>query len=101
VKFVTATIVGYNATSGVLTVSDGTTVANITLVGTYTLGNFSLAADSGTGTEIVDPPVGGHGAVANLAAAMAAMGGGSSSASLSSAAMTHASSQLLALPHAA
>jgi hypothetical protein len=101
ISFATASIVGYNAGTGVLTVTGGTNVANITLVGSYTLGNFSLQNDGGGDTEIVDPPVGGHGAVANLASAMAAMGGGSSSASLSSAALTHASSQLLAMPHAA
>lgn len=44
--------------SGTLTVSDGTHMAKIAMLGDYLLANFSASADSGTGTSITfaDPP---------------------------------------------
>jgi hypothetical protein len=44
---------------GVLTVSDGTDVAKLTMVGNYTLASFHAAPDGSGGTLITDPPVGG------------------------------------------
>jgi hypothetical protein len=42
---------------GVLTVTDGTRTANLTLSGTYSLGNFMLSNDGQGGTLVIDPPV--------------------------------------------
>jgi autotransporter passenger strand-loop-strand repeat protein len=52
---------GANA-SGTLTISDGTsgTTASITLLGTYTSGNFHVTSDGLGGTLVLDPPVGGQ-----------------------------------------
>jgi hypothetical protein len=44
--------------NGVLTVTDGTHTANITLVGSYTLADFSFGPDGHGGTLVTDPPVG-------------------------------------------
>jgi hypothetical protein len=43
-------------TKGVLTVSDGTHVAKLHMVGSYTLANFHAASDGSAGTLITDPP---------------------------------------------
>jgi hypothetical protein len=45
---------------GVLTVSDGTHVAKLNMVGNYTLASFHAAPDGSGGTLITDPPVGGQ-----------------------------------------
>ena len=45
-----------NNLSGTLTVGDGTHVANLTLLGQYTAGQFHLASDGGAGTLVTDPP---------------------------------------------
>jgi autotransporter passenger strand-loop-strand repeat protein len=44
-------------TSGTLTVTDGTHVANLTLLGQYSTANFSLSSDGHGGTLITDPAV--------------------------------------------
>jgi probable HAF family extracellular repeat protein/VCBS repeat-containing protein len=53
-----ATTLGYAGTpsNGTLTVSDGTNIANLALIGQYVLGNFNLSADSHGGTLVTDPP---------------------------------------------
>jgi hypothetical protein len=57
VKFASATE-SYNGTSsgGTLTVKDGTTTANISLVGDYTHTTFTLSSDGHNGTIVIDPP---------------------------------------------
>ena len=42
--------------SGTLTISSGVNSASILLLGTYTASDFSVKADSGTGTIVYDPP---------------------------------------------
>src|SRR5262249_59212978 len=41
---------------GTLTVTNGTQVANLTLLGTYTTGSFQIANDGFGGTLVTDPP---------------------------------------------
>jgi autotransporter passenger strand-loop-strand repeat protein len=43
-------------TSGTLTVTDGTHVANLTLLGQYSTANFGLSNDGHGGTMVTDPP---------------------------------------------
>jgi autotransporter passenger strand-loop-strand repeat protein len=43
--------------SGTLTVGSGATVENLTLLGQYSLANFSVTSDGQGGTLITDPPV--------------------------------------------
>ena len=43
--------------SGTLTVTDGTHVAHLALIGSYVAGNFKTNADGGGGTVIFDPPI--------------------------------------------
>jgi probable HAF family extracellular repeat protein/autotransporter passenger strand-loop-strand repeat protein len=50
-----------NHLSGTMTVTDGTHTANLTLLGQYSTGNFSLASDSHGGTVVTDPLVGSSG----------------------------------------
>ena len=50
-------LVSGGAGSGTLTVTSGSHVANITLIGQYATGNFKLSNDGGGGTLIVDPPL--------------------------------------------
>jgi hypothetical protein len=45
---------------GVLTVSDGTDVAKLNMIGNFTLASFNAAPDGSGGTLITDPPVGGQ-----------------------------------------
>ncbi len=77
-----------NKTSGVLTVTDGTHTAHITLIGNYTGSTFVASSDGQGGVSIVDPQSGGGAAPAALSpiasasghqfiAAMAGLGGGS------------------------
>ncbi len=42
--------------NNVLTVTDGTTTANINMVGSYTLASFYFATDGSGGTLVTDPP---------------------------------------------
>jgi autotransporter passenger strand-loop-strand repeat protein len=55
------TTLGYSgdASSGILTVSDGVHSANIHLLGQYTAGNFTIQTDGLGGTLVTDPPLGG------------------------------------------
>jgi len=63
INFATATIVSFtenNAnTQGVLTITDGTHTAHLTLLGQYSAGNFSLSSETGggTGTLVTEHPV--------------------------------------------
>jgi hypothetical protein len=45
-----------STTQGVLTVTDGTRTAHLTMFGNYTTASFHPSADSFNGTAIVDPP---------------------------------------------
>jgi fibronectin-binding autotransporter adhesin len=47
---------GANA-SGTLTVKEGTTSTTLTLIGSYTVSNFSATSDGHGGTLVTDPPV--------------------------------------------
>ncbi len=50
-------IVSGSSGSGTLTVSGGGHVANITLIGQYATGNFSISSDGNGGTLVTDPPI--------------------------------------------
>jgi hypothetical protein len=71
-----STTVAYSGTtaSGVLTVSDGTHTAKITLIGDYTASSWVTTSDGHGGTSIHDP-------TAPLASAMAGFGAGSDGSS--------------------
>jgi hypothetical protein len=56
--------------SGTLTVKEGASSVTLTLVGSYTSGNFIVTSDGSGGTLVTDPPVPGGGPV--LAGAMSA-----------------------------
>jgi len=56
VTYGSGTTFTYNATTGVLSVTDGTHTETVTMGGTYVPGNFVLGADSGTGTDITFDP---------------------------------------------
>jgi hypothetical protein len=47
----------YDATNGVLTVTDGNNTAALDFNGSYTLANFKFASDGNGGTIVYDPPV--------------------------------------------
>ncbi|HEY2179971.1 MAG TPA: hypothetical protein VGH15_15480, partial [Caulobacteraceae bacterium] len=68
------------ATSGTLTVTDGTHTAKITLLGNYVGHTFTPSSDGHGGTKVVDPATsaggGGAGHVVPLVTAMAAFGTG-------------------------
>ena len=51
--------VGYsgNSAGGVLSVSNGSQIANIALVGNYLASSFTLSSDGLGGTNVVDPPL--------------------------------------------
>jgi len=72
IAFSSATTVKFteaaNNTSGTLTVSDGTHVTNLTLLGQYTTANFSLSSDGHGGTYVTDPAQVGSSASPVLAA---------------------------------
>jgi autotransporter passenger strand-loop-strand repeat protein len=57
-------------TSGVLTVKDGSQTQSFTLVGSYTVSNFTATADGHGGTLITDPPVISGGSVGTDASGM-------------------------------
>jgi autotransporter passenger strand-loop-strand repeat protein len=61
VAFTSSTMLAYsgNASSGVLTVSNGAQVTTINLLGQYAAGNFSLESDGNGGTLVTDPPLAG------------------------------------------
>jgi autotransporter passenger strand-loop-strand repeat protein len=78
---------GANA-SGTLTVEEGTHSTTLTLVGSYTSGNFSVTSDGHGGTLITDPPVSDGGIVisgAGTSGGMADIAPGSASVISSSA----------------
>jgi autotransporter passenger strand-loop-strand repeat protein len=67
IKFASATKqYSGNASSGTLTVGDGTHSASILLIGNYSLASFHLGAESGggTGTVVTDPPVSSNSVIA-------------------------------------
>jgi autotransporter passenger strand-loop-strand repeat protein len=45
------------SSSGILTVTSGTNIVHLTLLGVYTTSNFTLATDNHGGTRVTDPPV--------------------------------------------
>ena len=59
ITFASASLVGYSnsGTSGTLTVTDGIHIAQLNLIGTYTIASFHSASDGAGGTVITDPPV--------------------------------------------
>ena len=81
------------AASGVLTVTDGTHTAKITLIGDYLASTFTLASDGSGGTLVTDPPK-----TAALATAMAGFGPGSA-AGAAAGASAHPPPSPLASPH--
>ena len=52
-----------SSASGTLTVKEGASSVTLTLVGSYTSGNFSVTSDGSGGTLVTDPPVTGGGSV--------------------------------------
>ncbi|WP_407158797.1 heparin lyase I family protein [Bradyrhizobium sp. STM 3557] len=46
-----------NNSPGTLTVSDGTHTAQVALLGSYSLANFTASSDGHGGTSVVDPPI--------------------------------------------
>jgi autotransporter passenger strand-loop-strand repeat protein len=47
------------SSSGILTVTSGTHIVHLTLLGSYTTSNFKLATDGHSGTLVTDPPIAG------------------------------------------
>jgi len=81
IAFGASTAASYSGTnvSGVLTVTDGTHIANINFMGDYTNSIFTVSSDGHGGTMVVDPTK--TKTAATFVAAMAAFGaGGTSSA---------------------
>jgi hypothetical protein len=80
IGFVSAAEATFSGTSksGVLTVSDGTHTAHITLMGNYTKATFVASSDGRGGTTVVDPPAriasGQTGSSQAFIAAMASVG---------------------------
>jgi hypothetical protein len=86
----------------VLTVKDGSAIAQITLEGAFTRSTFTLSSDGHGGTTVVDPPATGAAdaaAVHRFVAASAALKVGPAEASVSGAARA-AHPPLLARPGA-
>ena len=54
--------------SGTLTVSSGSEIANLTLLGQYVAGQFNIATDGAGGTLVTDPPLSSGDAVAPVVA---------------------------------
>jgi len=59
IAFDTGTTLGYSDSggSGTLTVTHGSSTAQILMIGNYVLANFTKQADGHGGTLIIDPPV--------------------------------------------
>ncbi len=93
------------ATSGVLTVSDGTRTAHITLIGDYLASTFIAASDGHGGTIIHDPkapaaaPSASHAPRHRFIAAMAGLGSGGAGLEWGAAHRSHAP-PALTRPHA-
>jgi hypothetical protein len=83
-------------TSGVLTVTDGTHTAKISLTGNYLASAFTVASDGSGGTNVVDPPA--VATAAGLTAAMATFGAVSAPAMARAADHWRAARPLLAAP---
>jgi hypothetical protein len=101
IAFVSSTEATFSgrATSGVLTVTDGTHTAHITLIGDYTASTFVASSDGKGGTIVVDP-TSGHAASAHRFVAAAAGLGGSAGASIHAIDAGAIHAPLLARPHA-
>ncbi len=68
-------------TAGVLTVTDGTHTAKITLAGNFSNSTFTTSSDGHGGTKVVDPPAGASAAgVARFVAGVSSMGASGASA---------------------
>ena len=87
------------ATSGVLTVTDGTHTAHITLIGDYRASTFVAGSDGHGGTIVVDPAKSAATASDRFVAAMAGMGGPAGGAIHTGAVRTDPA-PMLARPHA-
>ena len=74
--------------SGTLTVKEGASSVTLTLVGSYTSGNFSVTSDGSGGTLLTDPPVGGGSVDANA-------GTGSSMADIAAGSVTVISTSVI------
>ncbi|MEO8925688.1 MAG: hypothetical protein ABI306_00875 [Caulobacteraceae bacterium] len=108
INFATASLTfSGSANRGVLVVTDGTTTANITLIGAYAQANFALADDSGghtdvtyngTGMAAVTPPAAAASIVPShqFIAAMAALGADNAAAVHATAHTFHTAAMLLA-----
>jgi len=102
IVFDTTTTESYSgtATSGTLTVTHGTAVANIHLNGNYLSSTFTLSSDGHGGTTVVDPPKAGAATAPPHAfiAAMAGLGAGAGMASHVTAEPWRAAVSMLAGP---
>ncbi len=93
----TATFVENGAkTSGVLTVTDGTHTAKITLAGDFSTSTFTTSSDGHGGTKVVDPPASND--VAAPASASTALFAGHAAAMGSSGPVTSPSGQARTTP---
>jgi autotransporter passenger strand-loop-strand repeat protein len=59
ISYGSGTTVGYSGdnTGGILTVTDGSHTATLSLLGQYVVANFAIQSDGHGGTLVVDPPV--------------------------------------------
>jgi hypothetical protein len=80
-------------TSGVLTVKDGSAVAQITLEGNFTRSTFTLSSDGHGGTKVVDPP-----AATRFVAAMAGFGASAGEVSRQASETAHPRPMALVVP---
>jgi hypothetical protein len=81
-------------TAGVLTVTDGTHTAKITLAGNFSSSTFTTSSDGQGGTKVVDPPASASAAL--FASQAAAMGASLGAASLAAQTQTMPPAPLLA-----
>src|SRR5580704_17689615 len=83
VFFGTSTTLAYsnqgNDSGTTLTVSDGVNLVNINLIGNYTIGNFILGEDGGSGTLVYDRPIVANGGALESTPADANVLGGNNS----------------------
>jgi len=66
----------YNSSTGVLSVSNGTTVDLLNFTGSYSLANFEFASDGDGGTVVYDPPTTTHVTGNSTISGSAGLGGG-------------------------
>ena len=82
IGFVSASEATWSASTGILTVTDGTHTAKIHLAGTFTAGSFTASSDGHGGTLVVDPaPAKPASSVHPFIQATATFGGASASSS--------------------